>query len=64
MQLPGKWRKIGESEPVDVYVHGFSQARSADRDLRPVAIVEEVGTGNLRFVDLTYVTIERPEYRL
>lgn len=60
MQLQGKWDKIGAGV-VDVIVHGFSVASQDDRNLRPVAIVEEISTGNLRFVDLSYVNITRKD---
>ena len=61
--LSGKWDKP-EHGPVDVIVHYFSHATSnVSGQTRPVAIVQEVQTGKMRYVDLTYITIDKEQGR-
>jgi hypothetical protein len=57
--LLGKWDKLNTEEPVDVIVRSFSQATNSRGETRPVVIVEEVETGDLRYVDMSYVKIAK-----
>jgi hypothetical protein len=59
--LLGKWDKLDREEPVDVIVRAFSHASNSRGETRPVVIVEEVETGAMRYVDLSYVKIDKEQ---
>ena len=61
LPLKGKWWKPDQSntkgKPIDVLVHGFGQLQSSADLTHPVAIIEDLETGRLRYVELKFVQI-------
>ena len=62
LPLKAKWWKPEagnpKGKPISVLVHGFGQLQTATDGTHPVAIVEDLETGRMRYVELKFVQVE------